>query len=406
MPGRVIELRDHTALDVENRRVFVRVDFNVPLTPAGAVADDTRIRAALPTLRSLRERQAKLVVASHLGRPKGKPDPKLSVEVVGARLAELLDCEVRVPDEVVGAAAAKLVQELRAGQVVLLENLRFHPGETKNDPAFADALAALCDAYVNEAFGSCHRAHASVVGLPERVRERAAGALLQAEVNALSRLVEKPEHPFCAVVGGAKVSTKAGVLVALVERLRAGDTLIVGGAMANTFLAAAGRNVGASLHEEEFMAECRTVEAKASARDVTVLLPKDVRVGSSREAETASVRDLKGADLDAAEMALDIGPETAAHFGETISKARMLFWNGPMGAFENPAFADGTLAVANAVAACPGFTVVGGGDSVAAVRQMGVTERIDHVSTGGGAGLEFVEAGTLPGIEALAAESE
>jgi len=399
----VIKPRDISNLDVRNRRVFVRVDFNVPRSPKGQVTDDTRIRAALPTLRALLEREARLVVASHLGRPKGKPDPEFSVEVVAQRFAELLGSEVRLPDEVVGDGVTKLVQDTRAGQVVMLENLRFHPGVTKNDDDFAQALAALCDAYVGEAFGACHRAHASVVGLPRRVRERAAGYLLRAELDALSRLVEKPEHPFCALVGGAKVSTKAGVLVALVERLGPGDVLIIGGAMANTFLAAAGKPMGASLFEPDHVADCKSVVRKAEARDVTLLLPSDVRVAKSVDATEADTMDLERDKLGPADMALDIGPKSAQRYAEAISSAKMLFWNGPMGAFENPAFADGTLSVAKAVASCTGFTVVGGGDSVAAVGQMGVADDIDHVSTGGGASLEFIESGgTLPGVEALA----
>jgi phosphoglycerate kinase len=387
-------------LDVDNRRVFVRVDFNVPLED-GRVRDDTRIRASLPTLQQLRARGAKLVLASHLGRPKGAPDPKYAIEPVGERLAELLGTDVQLPDEVVGDAASKLAAELRPGQIVLLQNLRFHPGETKNDPKFAAALAALGDAYVNDAFGASHRAHASVVGVPTLVREKAAGLLLEAEVRALSRVVEAPEHPFVAIVGGAKVSDKLGVLTSLVDRLAAGDTLVIGGAMANTFLAAAGHELGGSLQEKDRAADCRTVVAKAEARKVALVLPLDLAVGEGTGATAARVVRVGEQALRPAEMALDVGPATVAAIGRTLTEAKMILWNGPLGMFENPAFAAGTLAVARAVADSAGFSVVGGGDSVAALVQAGVADRIDHVSTGGGASLELIEGKLLPGIAAL-----
>ncbi|MBC8068734.1 MAG: phosphoglycerate kinase, partial [Deltaproteobacteria bacterium] len=278
----------HRDLDVDNRRVLVRVDFNVPLGDDGTVGDDTRMVSSMPTLKSLLERGAKLIVASHLGRPKGAFDAEYAMEPVAGRLAELLGREVRVPaDEVVGDATTKLVNDLRGGQVLLLQNLRFHPGETKNDAKFSQALAALCDAYVNDAFGASHRAHASVVGVPALVHAHAAGELLQSELTALSRLVDAPERPFVAIVGGAKVSDKLGVLVALVERLVAGDSLVIGGAMANTFLAAGGAAMGASLQERDRYSECKTVLEKARARDVTVVLPTDVRVGTSHDAGSA-----------------------------------------------------------------------------------------------------------------------
>ncbi len=394
----------HRDLDVDNRRVFVRVDFNVPLDDDGEVDDDTRIVASLSTLRSLIERDAKLVVASHLGRPKGVFDAEYAMEPVAARLAELLSTEVRVPaDEVVGDAAIKLVADLRPGQIVLLQNLRFEPGETKNDPKFAHALAQLCDAYVNDAFGASHRAHASVVGLPRLVRARAAGDLLVAELKALSRLLDAPEHPFVAIVGGAKVSDKLGVLVALVERLRAGDSLVVGGAMANTFLGASGAELGASLQERDRASDCRLVLDKARARDVEVVLPTDLRVGAGVDATSARTMGA-AVGLAAGDMALDIGPDTAARIAAIIGRARMVLWNGPMGLFENRLFAEGTLTVARAVAECSGYTVIGGGDSVSAITHAGLASRIDHVSTGGGASLEFLEGKTLPGVAALMPE--
>jgi phosphoglycerate kinase len=395
----------HRDLDVDNRRVFVRVDFNVPIDDDGTVRDDTRIRAALPTIRSLIERGAKLVLASHLGRPKGGFDPKAAMEPVAGRLAELLSTEVRVPaEEVVGDAPTKLVADLRPGQIVMLQNLRFHPGETKNDAKFSQALAALCDAYVNDAFGASHRAHASVVGVPLLVHARGAGDLVLAELKALSRLVDAPEHPFVAIVGGAKVSDKLSVLVSLVERLSAGDTLVIGGAMANTFLAAVGHELGASLQEKDRYADAKTVLDKANARDVKVVLPTDVRVGKSLEDTKGRVHDLEGGGLAADEMALDVGPDTVRRCQAPIAGAKMVLWNGPMGLFENEAFAEGTLAIARALADSKGFTVVGGGDSVAALQQAGLASRIDHVSTGGGASLEFLEGQVLPGVAALRGE--
>ena len=394
-------------LDVDNRRVFVRVDFNVPLIAAensdaiATVRDDTRITATLPTLKTLRERGAKLIIASHLGRPKGKRVPGLSMEPVGRRLAELLNTDVRLPDEVVGDAATKLVLDLRAGQVVLLENLRWEAGETKNDPRLAAALASLADVYVNDAFGACHRAHASVVGVPELLADRGAGRLLERELTTLSQLLDAPTRPFVAIVGGAKVSDKLGVLIALVDRLKKGDSLLIGGAMANTFLAAQGHELGASLMETDRFRDCKHVLSKAAARDVMVILPTDLRVGESLTAARAQVVNVNTVALGETERALDIGPQTALRCAEVIARAGTVLWNGPMGLSENPAFAEGTLAVARAVAGCSGFTVVGGGDSVAALVASGLADAIDHVSTGGGASLELLEGKTLPGVAAL-----
>ncbi len=388
-------------LDVDNRRVLVRVDFNVPLDADGTVRDDTRIRAALPTLRALRERSARLVIASHLGRPGGKFKPELAMEPVGARLAELLECEVRVPDEVIGDGVTKLVNDTTNKQVVLLQNLRFHPGETTNDPQLAVGLAALADAYVNDAFGACHRVHASVVGVAAKIAARAAGLLLEKELKALRRLTDDPARPFAAIVGGAKVSDKLSVLVALVEQFRAGDVLLIGGAMANTFLAAAGTEVGASLHEPDRFRDCQAVLEKASARDIRVVLPTDVLVGHGLDTPKATHLRLGARPLDTEEMALDIGPESVEQFTRILARAKTIFWNGPMGLFENPAFAQGTLGIAKAVAQSEAFSVVGGGDSVAALHESGLADQIDHVSTGGGASLEFIEGKVLPGVAAL-----
>lgn len=401
--GAAMQLPSFEELDVDNRRVLVRVDFNVPLRGSGderEITDDTRIVAALPTLRALLARNARLIVCSHLGRPKGR-DPELSMGPIAGRLAELLELPVRLPDEVVGDGVTKLVNDTRAGEVVLLENLRWEKGEEANDYEFSKQLAKLCDAYVNDAFGASHRAHASVVGVPMIIRDHAPGLLMTAELDALSRLVTDIAHPFVAVIGGAKVSDKLGVLVALVERLAPGDAIVIGGAMANTFLLARGHSLGRSLVEPERLNDCKRVFEKAAARSVEVLLPTDLRCGTKLDdgsAQVVSVADGVPAEL----LALDIGPRSEASFAGVIRAAKTLFWNGPMGVFENPAFAGGTMAMARAVADCEGFTVVGGGDSVAALNQSGLADRIDHVSTGGGASLEFVEGRELPGVAALA----
>lgn len=395
------------ALDVDNLRVLVRVDFNVPLDGT-TVTDDTRIRAALPTLQKLRERGARIVCASHLGRPKGQVVPALSLEPVALRLAELMQCEVRLPDEVVGDGATKVVNDTPAGHIVLLENLRFEPGETKNSPEFAAALASMADAYVNDAFGVCHRSHASVVGVAERIRHKAQGLLVQRETAALGSLLGEPPRPFVAIVGGAKVSDKLGVLIALIERLRAGDSVLIGGAMANSFLASRGHKLGRSLVERDKLGDCRRLQASARARDIHLVLPSDLRVGTGLDSDQAEnfAIDSDPVVLADEKMALDIGPKSERRYASIIANAKTLLWNGPMGVFENPAFAHGTMHVAQAVADCPGYCVVGGGDSVAALNKSGLADKIDHVSTGGGASLTFIEqGGHLPGLDALLAEA-
>jgi phosphoglycerate kinase len=371
-------------------RALVRVDLNVPLKD-GAVADDLRITTALPTLVWLRDAEAAVVVAAHLGRPKGKPEPQYSMAPVAARLGELLGHDVPLAPGVVGAAVESSVAGLSAGDIVMLENLRFEPGETADDPAFAASLCEFADAYVNEAFGASHRAHASIVG-PPRLLPSAGGRLLFREVETLSRLLQGDEHPFVAVLGGAKVSDKLGVIDALLQRC---DAILVGGAMMFTFLLAQGHSVGDSLVEPEMVDECRRLLDSGRVR-----VPTDVVV-ADEIAEDADARVVAADAMPAGQKGLDIGPETADVFAAEVGGAALLLWNGPMGVFEVAPFAAGTRAVAEAVARCPGFTVVGGGDSAAAVRRFGLADRIDHVSTGGGASLEFIEQGDLPGLQAL-----
>ncbi|HUT79483.1 MAG TPA: phosphoglycerate kinase, partial [Polyangia bacterium] len=366
-------------LAVESRRVLMRVDFNVPLAN-GAIRDDTRIRAALPTIDSILRRGGRLVLVSHLGRPKGKPAPEYSLEPVAARLAELLDIgEVHLTDSCVGDGARRVALDLRDGGVALLENVRFHPGETANDDHFSRDLAALGDVYVNDAFGTAHRAHASTVGVTAFLRERAAGLLLEREVAALGKLLGEVERPYVAVLGGAKVSDKIGIIENLLKRV---DVLVIGGAMANTFLAASGGTVGRSMVESDRFPLARDLMARAESLGVKLLLPVDAVVADAIDsAETSTVA---ARAVPEGRSAFDIGPESVDLFKDVIARAGTVLWNGPMGVFEREPFAAGTLAMARAIAASAAYSVVGGGDSVAAVRQSGKERGFDHVSTGGG----------------------
>jgi phosphoglycerate kinase len=379
--------------DVAGERVLVRVDFNVPLDKAtGEITDDARIRAALPTLRELRERGAKLVLAAHLGRPKER-EPSLSLRPAAARLGELLGTEVQLAPAVVGEEVEALAEGLGDGGVLMLENVRYEPGETKNDPALARAYARLADVYVNDAFGAAHRAHASTEGVAHLVSRSAAGRLLEREVTVLRGILDDPARPLVAVVGGAKVTDKIGVIDAFLERA---DAVLIGGAMCFPFFAAQGHAIGSSLCEQEGIEPARRALAHAGRLE----LPVDLVAGEAFSAD-AQPNELDGVDVPDGLMGLDIGPRSARAYADVIAGAGTVFWNGPMGAFELAPFAAGTRAVAEAVAAAPGTTVVGGGDSAAALAQFGLDAQVDHLSTGGGASLELIEGRALPGVEAL-----
>ncbi|MGA8767555.1 MAG: phosphoglycerate kinase [Candidatus Acidiferrales bacterium] len=391
-----LSIRD---LELSGKRVFIRVDFNVPLD-GGRVSDDTRIRETLPTLRLAIERGARLVLASHLGRPKGKVDPKYSLAPVVAKLSEMLGKPVAFASDCVGADAESKSKALRNGEVLLLENVRYHAEEEKNDPEFSKQLAALCDQlFVCDAFGSAHRAHASVVGITRFVRQSAAGLLMEKELAYLGKALSNPEQPFVAVLGGAKVSDKIEVVQNL---MKLADAMLIGGAMAYTFLKSQGLPVGKSLVENDKLDLARGLLDEARTRKFRLLLPVDHVLAESPDSTATKTADI--ADTPEDLMGLDVGSKTIAQFGQEISKARTIVWNGPLGMFEKPAFAQGTLAMARAVAAATvagATSIVGGGDSVAAVEQSGVANQISHISTGGGASLEFLAGEKLPGVEAL-----
>ena len=388
-------MRSIRDLPLDGRRLFLRVDFNVPLD-GGRVSDDTRIVETLPTVRLACERGARVVCASHLGKAKGKPKPELSLKPVAVRFAERLGKPVRFVDDCVGPEAEKAAAALAPGEVLLLENLRFHAGEEANDPAFAKQLAAMADVYVDDAFGAAHRAHASVVGVPALVSEKGAGLLLEKEVRELSRLLE-PERPFAAILGGAKISGKIDTLRVLSRRA---DVLLIGGGMANHFVRALGLPVGKSLLEEDKVALAREILDFCKEAGKTIALPSDFTVAKSPD-DGAGARTVTIQKIPDDRMALDVGPKTLEQFARLLKAAKTVFWNGPMGVFEKPPFDKGTMALAKIVADLPAVTVVGGGESVQAAHEAGVAKKFTHVSTGGGASLEFLAEGKLPGVEAL-----
>ena len=385
-----LSIRD---LDLKGRRVFIRVDFNVPLK-GGTIGDDTRIRSSLPTIQYALEQGATVVLASHLGRPKGTVNPEISLRPIADRLSQLVGKPVAFAADCIGDAARSAT-----GDIVLLENLRFHPEEEKNDAAFAKALASLATRYVNDAFGAAHRAHASVEAITHLFERPAAGLLMEKELQYLGHALEKPERPFVAILGGAKVSDKIDVIRNMLGKV---DRLIIGGAMAYTFFKSRGVPIGRSLVEDEKVGEAKAIEADAKARGVALLLPTDHVVTAKIEAGAANEVLAVGDAAIGDRMGVDIGPASIAAYTAVIADAKTVVWNGPMGVFEIDAFAEGTNAVARAVAAVKGTTIIGGGDSIAAVKKAGIEDKITHISTGGGASLEFLGGQTLPGVAALA----
>ncbi len=386
-----------TDLDVKGKLVFLRVDFNVPLDESGAIRDDNRIKASLPTIQWLLEHGARLVIASHLGRPKGKPDPKMSLAPAAKRLAELIPFKVVMAPDVVGDEVARLKRDLRDGEALLLENVRFYKEEEKNDPGFAARLAEGIDIFVNDAFGSSHRAHASVVGIADHVPLTAAGYLMKKEVDYLKKAVHTPVKPYVAILGGAKVSDKIEIIESLLGKA---DQILIGGAMAYTFLKAQGIGVGRSLVEDDQSEIALVILDKARASGVGFHLPQDHVLARAAEAG-AETRTVETLPFPEDMMGVDIGPKTVAAYAGIIAGAKTIFWNGPMGIFEIEEFAKGTIGIARAVAASGATSIVGGGDSAAAVKKAGVRDKISHISTGGGASLEYIAYETLPGITAL-----
>jgi phosphoglycerate kinase len=388
---------DETDFDFENKRVFCRVDFNVPVSEDGTILDDSRIVAALPTLKFLLERKAKIVIASHLGRPKGKVRKSLSLVNVAERLQQLLDKDITFVEDCIGDGVRRLVSDMEPSQIVMLENLRFHSGEEKNDESFARMLAQNMDAYVDDAFGAVHRAHASVALVPTLIATRLGGMLMRKEIDALSLLLRSPKKPYVTVLGGAKVSDKLGIIGKLLGRV---DKLIVGGAMAYTFLKAQGISVGASRVEDDRLAIARSILEKASAARIQIFLPED-HIVMQEFSEDSPTRVTNEMSIDDGWIGVDIGPKTQKVFTEALQGAHTIFWNGPMGVSEWPSCFGGTKAVVNAIAAQSGFKVAGGGDSLSALKTLKCADRFSHVSTGGGASLEFLEGAKLPGLEAL-----
>lgn len=384
-------------VDIKGKKVLMRVDFNVPLDEGLSITDDTRIQAALPTIEYTLGKGGKVILMSHLGRPKGKVVGSLSLKPVARRLSELLGQEVKMAPDCVGEEVEAMAQSLKEGEVLLLENLRFHREEEKNDPDFSKRLARLGEVYVNDAFGTAHRAHASTFGVTQFLSPRVAGFLMEKEIKYLGGVLESPQRPFLAILGGAKVSDKIGVITNFLERV---DSLLIGGAMAYTFLKAQGIEVGNSLVEEDKLGEAKNIMAEARDKKVKFLLPLDHVVGDKFDPH-ASSKLVGERDIPPGWWALDIGPETIKAFGEEIKKARTILWNGPMGVFEWDNFSRGTESIAGFLASSSAVTIIGGGDSVAAVKKWGLEDKMTHISTGGGASLEFLEGKELPGIKAL-----